>query len=577
MNIIPASTVESNPKYEPMENQNTSAHDQKLSEKREEKQKKSNEDTPLEKREVVMHGAKLSCPYAQAAGDLKVTSNEIKLQDQLWATDADGNNMINLQFKGTCGHPKWPARNMSPPPCMSVIKLSPWQNLGTSTVQTQTVLVKESFITCNPEFNAAAPKAIPQVASIKSEIQTDETPKIIDAYFVKWTSEKGTPVEKEEEVFNKKLGKKVTVKKKIDTEKITPEKITERGLSYQVALIVETQGLSGKKVKVKVKSGKNKVLTDVDSDVSLIDLKDIEKVTDASKYAGIKAKAEFEIAVDNLANDPTIENSAQFKDKAVIKLMLNQRADDLSFDWAKLIKASPDKEASLYIEVTSDEPKIEYLGKEGKSSSLKNTFLNGEGTYFKIKYLEQPWIIKAREEQELGVSEATHCKKIIDEYHAINRQNKPSACANTDNSSWCASFVGWCLNKSGYSAQLDPGAYSYGHENTRYRAGFKKNPTDKKGLEKEEFDDPVWGKLIAGNQPLLGSICVLSNKHHVSMAVGKSSDGKTIYYLGGNQGNKVCVGTFGQRTSSMYPTEYTKKSEDDELPIYYTKNEKLSY
>lgn len=557
-----------------MENQNTSAHDQKLSEKRAEKQKKANEDSPVEKREVVMHGAKLKCPYAQAAGDLKVTSNEIKLQDQLWATDGDGNNMVNLQFKGTCGHPKWPAKNMSPPPCMSVIKLSPWQNLGSTTVQKQTVLVKESFITCDPDFNTAVATPIPQVASIKSEIQNNETPKIIDAYFVKWTSEKGTPVEKEEEVYNKKLGKKVTVKKKVETTKISTEKISERGLSYQVALIVETEGLSGKKIKVKIKSGKNKVLTDVDAELSLIDLKDVEKVTDASKYEGIKAKSEFEIEVDNFANDPTVENSAQFKNKAVIKLMLNQRADDLSFNLAKLIAASADKEASVYIEVTSDEPKIEYLGTEG-SGSLKNTFLNGN--YFKIKYFEQPWIVKAREEQELGVSEATHCKKIIDEYHAVNRQNKPTACANTDNSSWCASFVGWCLTNSGYSAQLDPGAYSYGYEKTRYRAGFKKNPTDKKGLAKEEFDEPIWGKLIKGNQPLLGSICVLLNGHHVSMAVGKSNDGKTIYYLGGNQGNKVCVGTFGQRTSTIYPTEYTKKTADDELPIYYTKNEKLSY
>lgn len=156
-----------------MEDQNTSAHDRKLSEKRAEKQKKSNEDSPLEKREVVMHGAKLKCPFAQSPGDLKVTSNEINLQDQFWATEGDGNNMVNLQFKGTCGHPKWPAKNMSPPPCMSVIKLSPWENLGTSTVQTQTVLVKESFITCDPDFNAAVAKPIPMV----ERILTPEEPK----------------------------------------------------------------------------------------------------------------------------------------------------------------------------------------------------------------------------------------------------------------------------------------------------------------------------------------------------------------------------------------------------------------
>ena len=146
-----------------MEDQNTSAHDRKLSEKRAEKQKKANEDSPVEKREMVMHGAKLKCPYAQAPGELKVTSNEINLQDKIFATKGDGNNMVNLQFKGTCGHPKWPARNMSPPPCMSVIKLSPWQSLGSTTIQKQTALVKESFIFCDPEFNSAVAKPIPMV------------------------------------------------------------------------------------------------------------------------------------------------------------------------------------------------------------------------------------------------------------------------------------------------------------------------------------------------------------------------------------------------------------------------------
>lgn len=149
-----------------MEDPNTSAHDKKLSEKRAEQQKKSSEDSPVEKREQVMHGAKLKCPYAQAPGELKVTSNEINLQDQPFATIGDGNNMVNLQFKGTCGHPKWPARNMSPPPCMSVIKLSPWQNPGTSIIQEQKVLVKESFINCDPEFNSASPSPIPKVDRI---------------------------------------------------------------------------------------------------------------------------------------------------------------------------------------------------------------------------------------------------------------------------------------------------------------------------------------------------------------------------------------------------------------------------
>lgn len=172
-----------------MEDQNTSAHDRKLSEKRAEKQKKANEDSPVEKREMVMHGAKLKCPYAQAPGELKVTSNEINLQDKIFATKGDGNNMVNLQFKGTCGHPKWPARNMSPPPCMSVIKLSPWQSLGSTTIQKQTALVKESFIFCDPEFNTAVAKPIPKAQSIKSSIENDK-PTIISGHWINKDNQK---------------------------------------------------------------------------------------------------------------------------------------------------------------------------------------------------------------------------------------------------------------------------------------------------------------------------------------------------------------------------------------------------
>ncbi len=143
------------------------AHNAKLNQKRQEKAQQAASDSPLEKRELVMHGAKLKCPYAQGPGKLVVTSNELQLQDQLWATEGDGNNMLNLQFQGKCGHPKWPQRKMPPPPCMSVIKLTPWQNLGTTIVQDQTVLVKESCINCDPEFNVASPKPVRQSGNIK--------------------------------------------------------------------------------------------------------------------------------------------------------------------------------------------------------------------------------------------------------------------------------------------------------------------------------------------------------------------------------------------------------------------------
>ncbi len=511
------------------------AHIAKLNQKREERKQQAAEDTPLEKREVVMHGAKLKCQYAQGQGKLVVTSNELQLQDQLWATKGDGNNMVNLQFQGTCGHPKWPQRKMSPPPCMSVIKLTPWQNLGTTIVQEQTVLVKESFINCDPEFNAASPSPIPVVASIKGDSKQEEKiPTILDAYFVKL--EKTKPAKK---------GEKGSV---------STTKVTERGLSYQLAVIIETAELAGKKIKVKIKSGKRKVLSDVDAALSLIDMKDVDAVTDPAKYKGIKAKNEFEVEVGAYANDKTIANAESFKDKAVLKLMLNQRADDLSFDLAELIMADAEQKAFIYIEVTSTEPKIKYKGKDDK-----NIFLNEEGKYLEVKYLEQPWIVTARKERKLGVTEDTHCDRIINEYHASNREVKMKGC-KTGTNAWCASFVGWCLVQNKFSAQLDPGAYSYGYVNTRYRA---------KGKKPEYFGDPVWGQKTDGNKIAIGSICVVNGGGHVTFAIAKYKDEKHFFGLGGNQGDSVKVSAYSVRNSSVFPIEYTILTSDYELPIYY--------
>ncbi len=522
------------------------AHTDKLQQKREEKKKKEQEQTPIEKREVVMHGASLKCQYAQGPGKLVVTSNEILLQDQKWGTLNDDSNMVNLQFKGTCGHPKWPNQKMAPPPCMSVIKLSPWQKLGTTLVQEQQVLVKESFINCEPDFNSAVAKPIPKVESIA--IKTN--PAILNAYFAKFTID----------TKSEKQGKTT-----VETNTLNLTKVEERGLSYSIALVVETMGLEGKKINVKIKSGKRKVLSDIDSAISFIDLKDIDAIKNPAEYKDVVAKDTFEVEVGKLALDETLSNKDDFKNKGVLKLMLNQKPNNLSFDMAKLILNDPDKEAYVYVDISSSEPNVEYMGIDDGSGS-KKIFLKEEGKYFKIKYKEQVWLKTAREEMEKGVTEDTHCATIID-YHKVNREHKPSGCATITNA-WCASFIGWCLVQNSYSAQLDPGAYTYGHINTRYR-NKKVKENGKTITLADHFDDPVWAKKTDDNKVALGSICVVNKSKHVTFAVAKNKEGTHLFGLGGNQGDAVKVSAYGSRNSSVYPIEYTINEEDYELPIYY--------
>lgn len=353
----------------------------------------------------------------------------------------------------------------------------------------------------------------------EEEAATEEEnrPKILDAYFVKWNPSMTA---------------------------ISSDKIGERGLSYQVAIVVETENLTSKKIKVRVKSGKRKVLSDVDAAISFIDMADVAKEANPKKYKDIAAKAEFEAEVDAIEEN-----------KAVVKLMLNGKANDLSFDLAKLILADEDKTAFVYIEVDCDEPDVEY---EGQGAN-KNTFLNDEGSFFQIKYLEQPWIVKAREEYEKKICQANDCQYIVDNYHAVNREHKPSSCTD----SWCASFVGWCLDQAGYSAQLDPGAAAYANIKTRIRWKTEKG----KKVWHDKYEDPVWGQTVA--QTLLGCIChVKPSTDHVAFAVAQDHDGNTLF-LGGNQSNSVRLGRYTNLKGRTYPVEYVIKTEDYELPVYY--------
>lgn len=108
-----------------------------------EKSKEGN-DSNEEKRKVVMHGAKIQCKYCLVPGTLLVTSNQVKLQDQLWATEAD-KQKTNLYFPGQCMHSSW---GYMKPLCQSVIMPLKWENIGTTLVQDNKVLLKSSTIKC---------------------------------------------------------------------------------------------------------------------------------------------------------------------------------------------------------------------------------------------------------------------------------------------------------------------------------------------------------------------------------------------------------------------------------------------
>jgi len=116
---------------------------------------------------------------------------------------------------------------------------------------------------------------------------------------------------------------------------------------------------------------------------------------------------------------------------------------------------------------------------------------------------------------EVGVHEihgSVHNPRVIEYMNAT----KWGKWVHDDETPWCAGFVGWCMVRAGYGDQIPD--YSLGA---------------KSWLK--------FGKKI--KEPVLGAIAVKSRDGggHVGFVVGRSSGGKYLYILGGNQGDKVSV------------------------------------
>lgn len=92
----------------------------------------------------VCNEAKIECQLcSKPEGTLLVTSNQVKVQDVFFATEAD-NTKANLIFEGTCA--KSPGGSA---PCIGVIVPDKWMNTADALIQDNKALLEDSMIMCN--------------------------------------------------------------------------------------------------------------------------------------------------------------------------------------------------------------------------------------------------------------------------------------------------------------------------------------------------------------------------------------------------------------------------------------------
>ncbi len=135
-----------------------------------------NKKTPPEGKKFVMNGARIKCGLcSKPEGKLRVTSNNIKLQDMLWANIKDTNGAQNLIFNGVCNHSMYGDKK---PPCKSVIQLKGWDKPASITVQDAPGLLMESQNYCIPHSNQEIVITDSGQTATESEIEENDEHKV---------------------------------------------------------------------------------------------------------------------------------------------------------------------------------------------------------------------------------------------------------------------------------------------------------------------------------------------------------------------------------------------------------------
>jgi len=127
------------------------------------------------------------------------------------------------------------------------------------------------------------------------------------------------------------------------------------------------------------------------------------------------------------------------------------------------------------------------------------------------------------------------------------------------NGQWCASYLSWCINKSGFDVHKDKWKRANSQE-------FRKSAN--KGEIYKKIEEPIFGALAIYTKHKD------SNHGHIGFVAGKTKRGKLLL-LGGNQGDTIRTSAYGLKTKTKYLNGfYIPKSYNVTEKDYLTDDEK---
>ena len=195
-------------------NVNKSANQETLAEnenqRQEEKERKWRD--PNEDVKYVCEGGKVRCKHCSSpVATLKVTAENVMLQDKPWATVGDNNGQANFGFTGICTHPKWGNHK---PPCKSVISLGQWANHSETIIGNHHALLVKSTIRCMVSGEDLKIVHSGQAATLDQINPLDRRKVLLDAYWLDGEEKRrdlhvNIPVTLYVQVKNAKAGEKL--------------------------------------------------------------------------------------------------------------------------------------------------------------------------------------------------------------------------------------------------------------------------------------------------------------------------------------------------------------------------------
>ncbi len=259
------------------------------------------------------------------------------------------------------------------------------------------------------------------------------------------------------------------------------------------------------------------------------------------------------VLLKNTKNEELIVSVGNYKGKggtaaqAIGKVTIGMEDSSDSY-YLQLQKAN-----NLYISIAVDaeiddsiDYEVSYNLKEYMRNykDAPNLWYNGDKKWFELKKKQRaPWmeIAIAEAQKAKGVKESeTPLKEMVKKYHTYVGHPKYSHTI-----AWCASFINWALNKSGYN---------------NIKSTASQGILWKEGNEKfKKIDKPIYG-AIAVFTNYRTSNGKATSFGHVTFLYGKTKDGKLIC-LGGNQGNRLKFSTYKDRgiTSTFYLSSVNEK------------------